>query len=53
VTKINQIWHSGNLDLLGKTEVFEDLAVAKVCFLLNVKPRIIPLHLRVVFDEFD
>jgi hypothetical protein len=53
VTKINQIWHSGNLDLLGKTEVFEDLAVGKVCFLLNVKPRIIPLHLRVVFDEFD
>lgn len=53
VLKINLIWHSGNTRLLRATEVFEDLAVGKVCFFLNVKPKLIPYLDRIVKDEFD
>ena len=31
INKINRIWNYDNLDLLGKTEVFEDLTIGKVC----------------------
>ena len=50
---INQIWHSNNLSLLLKTEVGEDVAIGKVCFLLNRFPVKIPKQDRFVLDEFN
>ena len=50
---INKIWGSHNLELLRKTEVFEDLMIGKVCFLLNIYPEIIPEEYRIVIDEFN
>lgn len=53
INKINKIWHYDNLDLLGNTEVFEDLAIGKVCFFLNVKLAVFPKDLKPVKDEFE
>jgi hypothetical protein len=50
---INKIWHSNNLYLLLKTEVGEDVAIGKVCFLLNRFPSLIPKEDRFVIDEFN
>ena len=51
--KINKIWGSHNIELLQKTEVFEDLMIGKICFLLNIFPEIIPTEYRIVIDEFN
>jgi len=51
--KINNIWHSDNLDLLLETEVAEDVTMAKVCFLLNKHPTLIPNKDRFVVDEYN
>ncbi len=53
IKKINKIWHYDNLDLLGITEVFEDLAIGKVCFFLNVKLAVFPKDFKPVKDEFE
>ena len=53
INKINRIWHYDNLDLLGKTEVFEDLTIGKVCFFLNIHLSVFPKDLKPVKDEFE
>ena len=50
---INKIWGSHNIELLRITEVFEDLMIGKVCFLLNIFPEIIPEEYRIIVDEFN
>lgn len=47
INKINKIWHSSNLELLRITEIFEDLMIAKVCYLLGVPPALIPEQLAI------
>lgn len=53
INKINRIWHYDNLDLLGETEVFEDLSIGKVCFFLNICYAVFPKGLKPVKDEFE
>ena len=53
VNDINTIWNSNNIDLLRNKEVFEDLMIGKVCFMLNYTPEIIPKNIRYIIDEFD
>lgn len=51
IQKINGIWNSKNIDLLRTTEVFEDLMIGKVAFLLGVPPVLIPKDIIYVVDE--
>jgi hypothetical protein len=53
IKDINKIWNSQNIELLGRTEVGEDVMMGKICFMLNHRPSIIPLQFLFVVDEFN
>ena len=51
INKINKIWNHTNIDLLRTTEIFEDLMIGKVCFLLGYPPSLFSKKIIFVIDE--